>query len=162
MKHQTLGKIARLITAIFILYIGGYFIVNEIGQLISTIQHDEVYIQLIKMVGAIIPFTIGASFLFASYVLFRNKRGGFWSIITVLLMFGLGGAIISWASSKTPSLTRTVAIFIFYLIPAFLLFVSLKTEPDLNKKSSIERAREILGEDLKHLSDNELHHLLKS
>ena len=168
MGSRKLGKFSRIIAAEYILVIGIFILINQFIELAAPQKSGDSITDLLKLptliISTIMAFVWSSLWIYAAYILFRNKRDNFLTILILIILSSLGvvglGYIIAQYQAPSQIVYNPLPMLIFYLLPAFLIFISLKNEPG-NKESSVESARRILGEHVRHLSDEELHKSLK-
>lgn len=82
----------------------------------------------------------------------------FYLLTTLFLIWGVGGFVFS--GNPTPN-----ELYVFYAFYIFVLGIHvpllLKLSQINHKKDSLKSARKILGDDIKHLNEQELHYRIK-
>ena len=168
MDSQQLGKISRLTAAVYVFIIGLLVATGQIIDLLSPSKSGDQVTDLLKTmttsISTLMAFIWSGFWIYAGYALYKNKRDNFPAIATWLILLGLGGVGISYAMSQYQIHStleyNPFILLLFYAIPTILIMVSCKTEPR-DTENSVERARRIFGEHIKHLDDEDLHHTLK-
>ena len=152
MNKQLIGKISRYLVALYFGYAGIFTLVNKVNDLFST---KDNMLFIIKSLGAFIALGWSCIYFAFAFCLYRNKRNYFWAIIVYLFFWGFAGNLI-FSSVENSGITSSVlSNSIAYLVLAVLVLLSKYFEPSDNE-GQIKRARRILGENINHLSDNQL------
>lgn len=168
MNPQQFGRISRLTAAVYVFIIGLLVAIGQIIELLSPFKSGDQVIDLLRTVttsvSTLMAFILSGFWIYAAYALYKNKRDNFPGIATWLILLSLGGVGLNYAMSQYQIHSSfeysPLVILLFYAIPTILIIVSWKTEPT-DRENSVERARRILGEHIKHLDDKELHSTLK-
>lgn len=168
MNSEKVGKVARITAGIYVFAIGLLILINQLISLIAPHKSGDQLTDLLQImtttISTLMVFVWSGVWIYVAYALFKNKRDNFPAILTWLILIGIGGVGINFLISKyqTPFNFgyNPFILLLFYFIPVVLIFISWKTEPR-NRENSVERARRILGEHIKHLDDKELHNTLK-
>ncbi|MBI2601262.1 hypothetical protein HYW42_04900 [Candidatus Daviesbacteria bacterium] len=159
---------SRLTATLYVFIIGLLTAIGQIVELLSTSKSGDQVTDLLRTVttsiSTLMAFIWSGFWIYAAYALYKNKRDNFPAIATWLILLGLGGVGLNYAMSQYQIQPRfeynPFVLLLFYAIPIILIIVSWKTEP-IDREDSVERARRIFGEHIKHLDNEDLHHTLK-
>jgi hypothetical protein len=108
---------------------------------------------MLPVVLSFIPFA--AFFIYLIPTSRSRILGTLYLLLLVFLLWGIGGLVFS--AKPTPN-----EVYVFYAFYIFILGLHipllLKFTQINHKKEHLKNARSILGQDVKHLSDSELHY----
>lgn len=111
------------------------------------------------MLPVLITFSLFAIFFIYLIPTSRSRvLGTLYLLVLLFLLWGIGGLVFSAKPTHSE-------IYVFYAFYIFILGLHvpllLKLSQINHKKEHLKNARSILGSDVKHLSDEELHFRIK-
>lgn len=111
---------------------------------------------MLPFFATFIPFA--AIFLYMVPTSRSKSLGFFYLMILFFLIWGIGGFVFS----GNPTANETYVFYAFYIfILGIHIPLLLKLSQIDHKKEAIKSARKILGKDISHLNEEELHYRLK-
>ncbi len=148
---QKIGRTARYIGAVYLLAIATVSFISEFMGLFSPNT------SLISKSSIIILSFVNLFWLYAAYVLFKNLRDKFVGIIGMLLFSGV--IALSLSIYQKDNLTMLAALAVVTMLIISIL-MSIKME-STEKKTTVDKVREVFGDHVKDLPDEDLHKMLK-
>ncbi len=160
---SNLIKILRLIVAVYIFYIA---FATAYSAIKGIFESADPFMQLLGLVGSVVPIIFSAFYFYASYTLFKGDKNKYPAILGFFIFQMIIGLLVSLVAINSPELKRffpdsPILVIAFYGIPISLLSVIIFFEHKAIKKKPLEDARTLLGEHVKNLSDLELREFLK-
>lgn len=148
---QSIGKIARYIGAIYLLVAGLFSLVSEFVGLFSPNT------SLFSIISPVVSLFINLFWLYAAYALFRNLRSKLAGIIGMLLFSSIVALSLNLYQKENITMFTTLGVVTVLII---LIIFSWKME-SRETNTSVDKARNTFGEHISHLSDKEVHKMLK-
>lgn len=111
------------------------------------------------MLPVLITFSLFAIFFIYLIPTSRSRvLGTLYLLVLLFLLWGIGGLVFSAKPTQNE-------IYVFYAFYIFILGVHIplliKLSHINHKKEHLKNARNILGHDIKHLTDQEVHYRIK-
>lgn len=148
---QNIGKIARYTVAIYLLAAILYASINEAIKLFFP------HASSISALSSIISLFWIIAHIYIIYVLFKNLRNHFAGVVGIFLFLSV--ILIPVNLSQKADLIFFAPLLLFAL-SIILILISWKMESG-ETKTRVGKAREIFGEHIKDIPDEEVHKLLK-
>lgn len=153
-------RFLAIILAFYLIYLGATSLLL-IYQNFS--EPSDPTTELLRFVGAIIPFLVSIVYFYGSYALIKGQRDKFPALLGFFLMqliialaiafSGLSGRVLLQINPIIATLGLGGPVIIF-----LILIINRGRQP---KTNPLQTARNTLGEHIEHLSDEELKDSLK-
>lgn len=156
---QKVGKICRYLAISAIFLIGINLMLSSVFNFFKLTSSST---EIIGSISYLTSFMFGVIFLINAFKLIKKDRHIILGTALIFIVLAFGSLVFSMILSNIPGDQRInpLVSFILYLIPAILLLISWRYEVP-TQYDKAHKAKEIFGDHLKHLKDNEVEDLLK-